>query len=133
MKDRYSYIAIFSYDDDGINIRFPDLPGCFTCSEKDDNEEAIYYAKDVLGLFIYGLEKDNEPIPSPTPINKITLEKNEVPVLIDVYMPAVRAKIKDHFVKKTLSIPAYLNAKAIDMGINFSQVLQEALKEKIEK
>ena len=36
LKDHYSYVSIFSYDEDGISIEFPDLPGCYPCADKDD-------------------------------------------------------------------------------------------------
>lgn len=133
MKDRYSYIAIFSYDSDGISISFPDLPGCLPCADKDNSEQAIHNAREAMGLHLYGMEQDGDDIPTPSPVNKINLDDNEVPILIDVYMPPIRDKVKNHFVKKTLSIPAWINDKALDMGINFSQVLQEALLNKIKK
>ena len=46
-KDRYSYVAVFSYEEDGISIEFPDLPGCLRCAEKDNTEEALKNAKAV--------------------------------------------------------------------------------------
>lgn len=129
MKNTYSYIAIFDYADDGISIKFPDLPGCLSCADTD--KEALYMAKDVLGLHMYGLEEDGEEIPEPTELKDIKLEKNQLPVLIEVFMPTFRSKVKNKFIKKTLSIPYYLNAEAEKAGINFSQVLQTALKEKL--
>lgn len=57
IKDKYIFPAIFSYDDDGVSVEFPDLPGCYTCA--DSTEEALEMAKDVLGLHIYGMEQDN--------------------------------------------------------------------------
>jgi hypothetical protein len=52
-KDRYSYVAVFSYEEDGISIEFPDLPGCLPCAEKDNTEEALKNAKEALGLHIF--------------------------------------------------------------------------------
>ena len=60
MKDRYAYIAIFSYEADGISIEFPDLPGCYPCADKDDTEAALQNAKEALGLHIWGMEQDEE-------------------------------------------------------------------------
>ena len=62
-KDRYSYVAVFSYEEDGISIEFPDLPGCLPCAEKDNTEEALKNAKEALGLHIWGMEQDGEEIP----------------------------------------------------------------------
>lgn len=126
-KDHYIYPAIFEYDEDGISISFPDLPGCYSCAESD--EEAIFMVKEALGLHLYSMEEDNDEIPEPTPINKIKLEPNQVAVLADVIMPTMRQAIENYSVKKTLSIPQWLNKLAIENNINFSQVLQSALKE----
>ncbi|MEW9124893.1 MAG: type II toxin-antitoxin system HicB family antitoxin [Thermotaleaceae bacterium] len=126
-KDRYIYPAVFDYADDGISIFFPDLPGCFSCADTD--EEAIYMAKEALGLHLYGMEEDGEDMPVPTTINKINLESHQVVVLVEVLMPIVREAVENFSVKKTLSIPQWLNKLAIDNNINFSQVLQSALKE----
>ena len=71
MKDRYSYIAIFSYEEDGISIEFPDLPGCYPCADKDDTENALKNAKEALGLHIWGMEQDNESFPLPSSVSVI--------------------------------------------------------------
>lgn len=128
-KDRYIFPAVFDYADDGISISFPDLPGCFSCADSD--EEAIYMAKEALGLHLYGMEEDGDDIPVPTSINKINLESNQVVVLVEVLMPTVRQAVENFSVKKTLSIPQWLNKLAIENNINFSQALQTALKEQL--
>jgi predicted RNase H-like HicB family nuclease len=128
MKTNYAFIAVLDYADDGINVCFPDLPGCFTCADAGDTEVALKNAKEALGLHLFGMEQDNEPIPEATPITNITLEKNQIPVLIDVFMPAIRATAKTAFVKKTLSLPAWLAAMADEKKVNCSKVFQEALK-----
>lgn len=130
MKNTYVYPAILHYAADGISISFPDLPGCLSCSET--TEEATRDAKEALGLHLFGLEKDKDIIPEPTPIDKLVLSRNEIPLLVEVFMPTVRARIETRFVKKTLSIPAYMNARAEEAGINFSQVLQEAITAKLD-
>ena len=127
LKTRYAYIALFEYDKDGIAIEFPDLPGCLTCA--DNTEEAISRAKEAMGLHLFGMEQDNEEIPEPTPLDKIKCKRNTVPVLIDVFMPPVRDRIKTRFVKKTLSLPADLAAAADENGVNCSKIFQRALYE----
>ena len=129
VKDRYSYVAVFSYDDDGISITFPDLPGCYPCADKDDTDMALKNAREALGLHMWGLEQDGEDIPIPTSIPALTLESNQVPVLIDVFMPPIRERINNKFVKKTLSLPAWLAAKADEDGVNCSKIFQNALME----
>ena len=103
MKDRYSYIAIFSYEEDGISIEFPDLPGCYPCADKDDTENALKNAKEALGLHIWGMEQDGEELPYLTNITELSLEKGQIPVLIDVFIPPVRERINSKFVKKRLN------------------------------
>lgn len=132
MKNDYAFIAIFEYEDDGINISFPDLEGCFSCAEANDTDTALKNAKEALGLHLFAMEQDGETIPTPTPINKITLEKNQVPVLIDVFMPSVRAAVKTSYVKKTLSLPAWLAALADEKAVNCSKVFQNALMDFLE-
>ena len=129
MKDRYSYVAIFNYDEDGISIEFPDLPGCFPCADKDDTEGALRNAKEALGLHIWGMEQDGEELPAASSITELSLEKSQIPVLVDVFMPPIRERINSKFVKKTLSLPAWLAAKADEEGVNCSRLFQNALME----
>ncbi len=129
IKDRYIYPAVFDYSDDGISIFFPDLPGCLSCAGSD--EEAVFMAKDALGLHLYGMEEDGDDIPKPSSIKNIQIDPNQVIVLIEVYMPVLRKAIENYSVKKTLSIPQWLNKLSVDNNINFSQVLQSALKERL--
>lgn len=129
MKDRYSYIAIFNYNEDGIAIEFPDLPGCYPCADKDDTESALKNAKEALGLHLWGMEQDEEVIPNASAITDISLGENQIPVLIEVFMPPIRERINSKFVKKTLSLPAWLAAKADEDGVNCSRLFQNALME----
>lgn len=122
----YSYPAFFYYDDDGISIEFPDLPGCLPCAHT--TEEAFKNAKEALGLHLYGMEQDGDEIPKPTPVSGLRPEPNAVVTMVEVFMPAVRDKINNRYIKKTLTIPAWLNRAAEEAGVNFSQLLQESLK-----
>ena len=77
------------------------------------------------------MEEDGENIPAPSSIEEIKLAKNEVPLLTSVYMKPFREKMHSRYIKKTLSIPNWLNTAAEEQGINFSAVLQNALKEQL--
>ncbi len=127
LKDRYSFVAVFSYDEDGISIEFPDLPGCYPCADKDNTDMALTNAKEALGLHIWGMEQDGEQIPESSKITDITLSAGQVPVIIDVFMPPIRERINSKFVKKTLSLPSWLAAKADEDGVNCSRIFQNAL------
>lgn len=127
MKDSYEFVAIFNYAKDGISISFPDLPGCLSCA--DTTNEAIKNAEEVLGLVLYDMEEENENIPEPTLLENVKCEENERAVLISVWMPLVRNEIEEQSVKKTLTIPQWLNNMAEKENINFSKLLQAALKD----
>ena len=83
----------------------------------------------MLGLVLYDIEKENEKIPIPTPLEKIECKKNEKAVIINVWMPLVRNEIEEKSIKKTLTIPQWLNKVAEENNVNFSQLLQSALKD----
>lgn len=129
MKDRYAYIAVLTYADDGISIEFPDLPGCLPCA--DTEEEALYNAQEALGLHLYGMEQDGDTIPEPSSIHALDLQPDQVAMLVSVYMPLVRSQVRNVSVKKTLTIPAWINALAEEQHINFSAVLQDALRDRL--
>ncbi len=122
----YHYPAFFYFDPDGISIEFPDLPGCLPCAHSED--EAFQNAREALGLHLYGMEQDGDKIPAPTPIHQLHPEDGAVVVMVDVFMPAVRDRLNNRVVKKTLTLPAWLNAEAEAAQVNFSQVLQDGLK-----
>lgn len=128
-SNSYSFLAIFDYAADGISVEFPDLPGVFTCG--DTEEEAYRNANEALGLHLFGMEEDNDEIPSPSKIRDLSVNKNQVVVLVNVFMPLVRSRVKKATIKKTLTIPKWINDLAEENKINFSQVLQEALKERL--
>lgn len=128
MKDRYYFPAIFTEEERGVSIVFPDLPGCLPCA--DTLEEGIRSAKEALGLHLYGMEEDREEIPQPSALDTISVPDGSALCIIDVYMPMFRENMK-RSVKKTLTIPAWLNAEAESHHINFSQLLQEALTERL--
>ena len=128
-KDYYIYPAIFEYEKNGISISFPDLPGCISSAKNE--EEALYMAKDALGLYIVCSEQDNEDLPKPTPLNRIEITKNTRVILVDVNMPLFRESVENMAVKKTLTIPKWINDIAEKNNINFSQVLQMALRKSL--
>ncbi len=127
--DRYFYPAIFIYEPGKeIAVDFPNLK-CATSGINDD--DAFLSARELLGCVLYGLEEDEEEIPAPTPLSEIKIRENERAVLIDVYMPSIRMANVNRSVNRTVTLPAWLNAAALERNINFSQVLQDALKSQL--
>ncbi len=127
--ERYFYPAIFIYESGKeIAVDFPDLK-CATSGINDD--DAFLSARELLGCVLNGLEEDGEDIPAPTPLSEIHTKENERVVLIDVYMPSIRMAHVNRSISRTVTLPAWLNAAALERNINFSQVLQDALKAKM--
>ena len=130
--DRYVYPAVLTYEDGyEIAVTFPDLPGCATSGETDT--EALMMAKEALGLHLWGMENDGDELPAPSPIRAIELEAGEIVALVEVYMLSVRLSQENRSVNRTVTLPAWLNAQAMERGVNFSQVLQDALRAEINR
>lgn len=126
--NRLFYPAVFHKEDDGFWISFPDFPECFT--EGDDMQQAYEMAVDALGLAIVSRQEEKKEIPVPTDVSELKITDGFI-VVLEFDMLAYLKKHNSKAVKKTLTIPEWLNESASAMGINFSQVLQEALMQKI--
>ena len=124
--DYYSYTAIFSKDEEGWLVEFPDLERCVT--NTDTLEEAIIQANNILEDYMAILERDNAIIPEATPYEKINAPIKQ---RIVVSMQNARLRWQNKTVKRTVTLPAWIEQKAIEAGFNFSQVLQSALVKKM--
>lgn len=126
---KYVYPAIFEpAKEGGYIVSVPDIEGCFT--EGDTLAEAMAMAQDAIAMMMVYYEDNNNKIPLSSDINDIEKSKGIVSyVLADT--DQWRKTFDNKAVKKTLSIPSWLNTKALNAGLNFSQVLQEALIEKL--
>jgi antitoxin HicB len=122
---KYVYPAIFVEDEGSIAVEFPDLKNCFTQGE--NMVDALEMASDVLSAKLVFMEDNGETIPAPTPIDQLSLEHGEYSTLVMADPLAYRKANSTKSVKKTLTIPSWLNEAAEKQSVNFSQVLQEAL------
>lgn len=128
---KYVYPAIFTPEEDGsYSIVFPDLEGCYTCG--DNLEDGIEMAEDALALVLYGYEKDGREIPAPSARSAFSVSGNDFVNFIACDTLKYRKMYNNKAVKKTLTIPEWLNEAASAMGLNFSQILQEALIQKVQ-
>jgi predicted RNase H-like HicB family nuclease len=124
------YPAIFHVaEEGGFWITFPDLPECMTQGE--NMQEAYEMAVDALGLALVSREQEKQEIPPASDISHVFIGKDEYCVIVEFDMLAYKKRTNSKAVKKTLSIPEWLNEEAVALGINFSQTLQEALMQKI--
>ena len=123
----FVYPAIFHKEDDAYWVEFPDLEGCQTYGTTLN--ETIEYAQEALMGYVLTLLEMNQPLVQPSELSSILCDENSFTSLVTCNIN----QYKDtKSVKKTLTIPSWLNERAIAMGINFSQVLQEALLSKIQ-
>jgi len=130
LEEMYCYPMIFSYSEEGIDIKSIDIEECYTCAE--DDISAIESAVDVLGLCLVSIIDDGGKLPEPTRnVNDIILEDNQKIFYISVWLPYARTKIKQVYCKKTLSIPVYLNILGEAKKVNFSAILAKGLKEEL--
>ena len=123
---KYIYPAIFTPEENGrFSIHFPDIDGCYTCG--DDLADGLEMAEDALALMLTHLEDEKRQIPTPSAINNLIVENDAFVTYISCDTTIYRRLMNNTAVKKTLSIPSWLNDSAVAAGINFSQVLQDAL------
>ncbi len=135
------YPACFYKEADGYSVIFPDLNDLAT--QGDSFEDAMEMAVECLAGYLYTAKRDGESVPAPsqlTDIDPVAVSKEldpDMPVgeaIVNLVSVDVAEYAKKHFeksVKKTLSIPAWLNDAAMAQGINFSRVLQQALKDQL--
>ena len=116
------YPAIFHKEDGAYWVEFPDLEGCQTFA--DTLQEALTEAQEALIGYLLTLFESNSEIPAPSDISSIQTENDSFTTLVSCDLSRYNYAKS---VKKTLTIPAWLNERAVAKGINFSQVLQDAL------
>lgn len=126
---KYLYPAIFTKGADFYVVRIPDLESCYTQGET--LQEAYEMASDVLCLTLYNLEEEQKAIPAASEIASISVGKDEFASLIACDTLEYRQYYDNRAVKKTLTIPAWLNTIAEREGVSFSAVLQAALKREL--
>lgn len=128
---KYAYPAIFTFDkgENCYYVNFPDIENCFT--DGKDLPEAIEMGEDALSLMLCQMEDDGAAIPVPTDIKTIKTKPNETLSFVFADTTEYRRIIDNKAVKKTLSIPGWLNVMAEKKGVNFSAVLQNALKDQL--
>lgn len=125
------YPALFhKAEEGGFWVSFPDIPECLT--QGDDMTQAYEMAVDALGLALTCRKKEQQPLPAASDPTILTPEPDSFLVVIEFDMLSYKKRTNSRAVKKTLSIPEWLNEAAMAMDINFSQVLQEALLAKIQ-
>lgn len=121
---QYVYPAVFHPNDGGsITVIFPDLPGCIT--EGKSLENALYMAQDALSVWLEYTLDHKEPVPAASTLQGVSCEDGE-------FVNLIRAEIKDNrAVRRTVSIPKWMDDMVSEAGLSLSRVLQDALKERL--
>lgn len=127
---RYVYPALFvPAEEGGYAVEFPDIEGCY--SQGETLSEAIEMAEDALCLMLYDAEEAGREIPIPSDISDIKADKESVVSYVHCDTMEYRKYFVNKSVKKTLTIPLWLNTMAERNEINFSELLQTALKQEL--
>ena len=124
---KYVYPVVLIEEKDGYYVRVPDFDAS---TQSKDLAEAIEMARDLIGIMAIDFKEDNKEIPKPNSV-KFEKEEDSIITLVDVDFVEYRKKYNNKMIRKNLTIPYWLNVEAEKAGINFSQVLQVALKEKL--
>ena len=127
---KYVYPAIFEKEPEGgYSVYFPDIGGCYTQGE--DLAEAVENAEDALCLALYDLEEKSAAIKEPSDISALTVKDGDFTSLVSCDTIEYRRYFDNKAVKKTLTIPNWLNVMSERANINFSAVLQKALMQEL--
>lgn len=127
---KYVYPAIFENEPEGgYSVYFPDIEGCYTQGE--DLAEAVENAEDALCLALYDLEEKSAAIKEPSDISALTVKDGDFTSLVSCDTVEYRRYFDNKAVKKTLTIPNWLNVMSERANINFSAVLQKALMQEL--
>lgn len=128
LPDRYVYPAIFTFEEDGVSVEFPDIDGCFTGGP--NLVEATRLARDVLAGCLSIMEEDHESIPAPSDVrlwHGWPLSENQSVMLVEAWMPPYREDYSGKSVSKNVTLPRWLKTAAEEKHVNFSRILQDGL------
>jgi len=123
---KYIYPAIFTEEEDGILVDFPDLPNCYT--DGANLEEAFENAEDALALALWHLEEERADIPVPSAPAALTVPKSASVALVRADTLPVRQMNDKRTVRKNVTLPSWMDTLARERNINFSKLLQNAIR-----
>ena len=122
------YPIVLTPAETGYVVYVPDLS---INTEGADLADAIAMARDAIGIWGIAEQDAGRPIPSASPIGAIPHEAGETVTLVDIDFDAYRRAHDMRTIRKNVTIPSYLNDLAERAGVNFSQVLQDGLKQRL--
>lgn len=122
------YPVVFTNLGDGYMAYVPDLE---INTQGDTLAEAIDMARDAIGIMGIDMQDDGKAVPTPSPLSAISCVETEFVSMVDIDFDAYRRAHDMRTIRKNVTIPSYLNDLAEQAGVNFSQVLQEGLKQRL--
>ena len=123
---KYVYPALFVVEDDGIIVTFPDLDDTFT--DGATMQEAFENAEDVLNLMLWNREEEKEEIPAPSLPEQITVPQGAALAMIKADTLAYRKIHDTKTIRRSITIPSWLDSLARERNINFSQLMLNAIR-----
>jgi len=128
-KMKTAYPIILTPAEGMYAVTIPDLD---ISTQGTDVADAMYMARDAIGIWICYEQDEGRPIPAPSELEDIKTKSGEIKTLVDIDIEEYRKAHDNRAVRKNLTIPSWLNERAENAGINFSQTLQKALKQELE-
>lgn len=123
------YPVVFTKLDDGYMVYVPDME---INTQGDDLAEAIDMARDAIGIMCIDMQDDKKPLPAASDISSVVFDPaTDIVTLVDIDLAEYRRKHDMRTVKKNCTIPSWLNYEAEKAGVNFSAILQAALKREL--
>lgn len=130
-KYKYFYPVVFHPEEEGgYSVWVPDLPGC--CSQGEDISEAVAMIQEAMDLYLEFSFDEGQPANMPSNPKEIAVEGDEFVVMVECDLLLYQKKYNNKAIKKTLTIPAWLNEIAESRNVNFSATLQDALMKQFE-
>lgn len=130
-KYKYFYPVVFHPEEEGgYSVWVPDLPGCF--SQGEDISEAVAMIQEAMDLYLEFSFDEGQPANMPSNPKEIAVEGDEFVVMVECDLLSYQKKYNNKAIKKTLTIPAWLNEIAESRNVNFSATLQDALMKQFE-
>ena len=129
MKENYVYPIRIKKESDMLLVTIPDFQNQMTQAETE--EEAVIAAQELISLCVIDNEERGLKNPSPSEESQITVESDERIIYVHLWMPYFRNAKKEVYVKKTLTIPKWLDMLAKEKDLNFSAILVKGLKQEL--
>lgn len=131
MEENFTYPSIMYQEkgEDKIYIRFPDFPGL--CAFGNTRQEAVQQAQEALAMLLIALIDEKRPLPEPEQAGDMTVKEGEQLLYIQLWLPYFRSTMKEIYVKKSVTVPTWLDELAKSKNLNFSAALVRGLKEEL--